>query len=42
MRQPKIILRNNKKLETKNFNFGSIIYFKSWAERIGAKRYQQY
>ena len=41
MHQPKIFLRNNNKLETKNFNFGSTLYFKSWAERIGANRYRQ-
>ncbi len=38
MRQPKIFLRNNNNLETKNFNFGATVYFKSWADRIGAKR----
>jgi hypothetical protein len=38
MRQPKIFLRINNKFETKDFKFGAIIYFKSWAERIGADR----
>ena len=42
MRQPKIFLRNNNILETKNFNFGSTLYFKSWAERIGAKRHNHF
>lgn len=38
MRQPKILHRNKSTFETKNFNFGSTVYFKNWAERIGAKR----
>jgi hypothetical protein len=38
MRQPKILLRNNDKFEKINFNFGASVYFKNWAERIGAKR----
>ncbi len=41
MHQPKVFLRNKNKLEPKNINFDATVYFKSWAERIGAKRYQQ-
>jgi uncharacterized protein (DUF1684 family) len=38
-RQPKITLRNKTILKENNFNFGSIIYFESWAERLASKRY---
>lgn len=38
MRQHKILLRNKNKFEKINFIFGSTIYFKSCADRIGAKR----
>jgi hypothetical protein len=37
-RQPKITLRNKTFLKENNFNFGSIIYFESWAERLASKR----
>lgn len=42
MHQPKIFLRNNNNFETKNFNFGATVHLKSWAERIGAKRYERF
>lgn len=36
-RQPKISLRIKTKLKENNFNFETIIYIESWAERLGTK-----